>query len=87
MAHGSGKRIDIVAPHSPFYQGPFGRLCPELPAWTPPVPPDDADDFYLDIARNHMIERPGMDPADWLESGLLGPLPSRSFVRIHWTSC
>lgn len=74
MAHGSGKRIDIVAPHSPFYQGPFGRLCPDLPAWAPSVPPGGEDAFYLNIAQTHMIERPGMDPADLADPATVAEL-------------
>lgn len=64
MAHGS-KHFDVLAPRSKFYQGPFGRLCPDLPAWTPPgIPESQIDDFFLDIANNLMVELPGELPAD-----------------------
>jgi hypothetical protein len=33
MAHGA-KSVDIVAPRSRFYQGPFGRLFSNLPPWS-----------------------------------------------------
>ena len=64
MAHGS-KHFDILAPRSKFYQGPFGRLCPDLPAWTPPgVPDDEIDKHFLDIANKLMVELPEVTPGD-----------------------
>ena len=33
--HGQKTR-EVVAPRSPFYKGPFGRMFRELPAWEPP---------------------------------------------------
>ena len=36
MKHFSS-RISILAPRSNFYQGPYGRIFPELPAWNPPL--------------------------------------------------
>ncbi len=63
MAHAG--TIDIIAPRSQFYQGPFGRLCPELPAWTPAgIPEHKLDDFFLKIANKEMIEAPGKTPTD-----------------------
>ncbi len=54
-----------IAPRSPFYQGPFGRLFPELDGWRPPGIPDcRLDEHFLQIANDQMTERPGDDPAD-----------------------
>ena len=65
MAHSVGGRLNIIAPHSKFYQGSFGRLCPELPAWTPKgVLDHKLDDFFLEFAKKNMIERPGIQPAE-----------------------
>lgn len=61
MSHGS-KQIDIIAPRSPQYQGPFGRICPELNPWVPPN--TDIDSYLLDIANDQMTELPGKTPAD-----------------------
>ncbi|MGI9485384.1 MAG: peroxidase family protein [Geminicoccaceae bacterium] len=64
MAHGS-RHFDVLAPRSKFYHGPFGRLCPDLPPWTPPgVAECNIDDFFLDIANNLMVELPGELPGD-----------------------
>ncbi len=64
MSHGS-KHFDILAPKSKLYQGPFGRICPDLPAWTPPgLPEAQIDDFFFDIATNLMVELPGELPGD-----------------------
>lgn len=64
MAHGS-KTIDILAPRSKFYQGPFGRLCPELPAWKPEGIDDcDIDDYLANISNDLMVELPGVTPGD-----------------------
>ena len=64
MAHGS-KHIDILAPRSKFYQGPFGRLCPELPAWVPEITCEtELDDYLFKIANELMVELPGVNPAD-----------------------
>lgn len=61
MAHGS-THFEILAPRSRLYQGPFGRICPELPAWNPNA--TDLDAFLLDIANNQMIELPGKTPGE-----------------------
>jgi hypothetical protein len=64
LAHGS-THFDVLAPHSKFYQGPFGRLCRELPAWTPAgISDEDLDAFFIDIANTQMIEAPGLTPGD-----------------------
>ncbi|QFS81789.1 heme peroxidase [Roseivivax sp. THAF40] len=59
MAHGS-THFDILAPKSKFYQGPFGRICGDLPAWESPF----SDDELFDIANDKMVERPGKKPGD-----------------------
>lgn len=59
MAHGSA-HFDVLAPRSKFYHGPFGRICPDLPAWEP----DLCDSDLLDIANNLMVELPGELPGD-----------------------
>ncbi|MGB0905854.1 MAG: peroxidase family protein [Maricaulaceae bacterium] len=63
MAHGS-KKIDTLAPRSKFYHGPFGRLCPELPAWEPDIPAYKLDDELFKIANELMVELPGESPGD-----------------------
>ncbi|HUS54964.1 MAG TPA: heme peroxidase family protein [Thermohalobaculum sp.] len=64
MAHGAA-HFDILAPRSKFYHGPFGRLCAELPAWAPEgVSVDQLDAFFLDIAKNQMIEASGLTPGE-----------------------
>ncbi|MEJ2756105.1 MAG: hypothetical protein P8104_09820 [Gammaproteobacteria bacterium] len=62
MSHRT-RKFDIVAPRSEFYHGPFGRICPHLPAWSPPgVREKDIDAFFLEIANSLMIELPGKTP-------------------------
>ena len=62
------KKFDILSPRSQFYQGPFGRLCPDLPAWSPPgfrrneLTERNIDAFFLEIANSLMIELPGKKP-------------------------
>lgn len=64
MSHG-GVKYDILAPRSKLYQGPFGRICPDLPPWVPPgQTPDETDAALLAIAQGQMIERPGIKPKD-----------------------
>lgn len=56
MAHSSGD-FNILAPRSKFYQGPFGRLFPELPAWSPKFNSDEEIvRHFLAIANKEMIE-------------------------------
>ncbi len=65
MAHGSGLKVRVTAPRSKHYQGPFGRLCPDLPPWSPPgVPEHHLDRFFLDIANSQMVELPGKTPGE-----------------------
>lgn len=63
MPHGT-QHLDILAPRSRLYQGPFGRICPDLPRWEPGVP--DVDQFLLDVADD-MVELPGKTPTEIAE--------------------
>lgn len=59
----------VLAPSSKFYQGPFGRICGDLPAWSPPGldPVKDEQTIiskFLEFAREEMIEEPGLSPTD-----------------------
>jgi len=66
MAHGRSS-IDskILAPRSPFYQGPFGRICPDLAGWTPPgVAEHQIPAHLLEIANTEMVEAPGKTPTE-----------------------
>ncbi|MCH9651544.1 MAG: peroxidase [Deltaproteobacteria bacterium] len=64
MSHGHSS-IDIVAPRSKFYQGPFGRLFPELPAWAPEGKHEhELPSHFLEIANQEMVEAPGKSPLD-----------------------
>ena len=62
--------IKVLAPQSNFYQGPFGRLCPELEPWVPtddngkPIPDHKLDDHFKKYADKHMVEAPGKLPDD-----------------------
>ncbi|WP_062318631.1 peroxidase family protein [Demequina maris] len=62
MAHGD-QPIDALAPRSRLYQGPFGRMFPDLPPW-PPGPMSDAQaDVRFGALARTMVERPGRSPA------------------------
>ena len=64
VAHGS-KHIDILAPRSNFYQGPFGRICGDLAPWVPEgIEESKLDEFLIDFATNQMVEAPGKKPGD-----------------------
>ncbi|GAB4578144.1 MAG: heme peroxidase family protein [Anaerolineales bacterium] len=59
------KPLEIVAPRSKFYQGPFGRLFPELPAWKPAgVSENQLEGFLRDVAEDFMMEVKGKKPGD-----------------------
>ncbi len=64
MSHQKSIGTSILAPHSKFYQGPFGRLCPNLPAWSPPGDEAAQDTEFEDFARTNMVELPGVSPTD-----------------------
>ncbi|MDH5761289.1 MAG: peroxidase, partial [Gemmatimonadota bacterium] len=61
MSHGS-HLSDILAPRSRFYQGPFGRICPDLAPWHPEVP--DLDAHLLQVSDQQMLELPGKTPGE-----------------------
>ncbi|WP_179271269.1 peroxidase family protein [Rubricoccus marinus] len=56
--HGSKSR-DFVAPRSPFYRGPFGRLFRELPAWIPPGATDEEKAAVVAALAATMVEEEG----------------------------
>lgn len=57
---GHGHRsYDVLAPRSKLYQGPFGRICPDLPPWEPDVSEYDLDGYLKEIANDLMTEAPG----------------------------
>jgi hypothetical protein len=64
MSHQSGLSIDVIAPRSRSYQGPFGRICGDLAPWTPAgVRDHEIDAFLLDFVNKNMIEEPGKTPS------------------------
>ncbi|MEL6665195.1 MAG: peroxidase family protein [Pseudomonadota bacterium] len=65
MSHSSGTGIKALAPRSKFYKGPFGRLCKNLPPWSPPgVPSEKLHDHFVAFANANMTERPNELPQD-----------------------
>ena len=64
MSHSKGLRLDVIAPRSKFYQGPYGRICPDLPAWRMEGTEAEIDAELLDFATREMIELPGKTPGD-----------------------
>lgn len=64
MTHQKSFGESILAPRSKFYQGPFGRICPNLEPWAPPGTTKKQDKFFLKFARKHMVELCGANPAD-----------------------
>ena len=83
MAHGS-RHFDILAPRSKFYHGPFGRLCPELPAWSPPgVKEEDVDKHFEDYARGKMVEAPNKVPREIAENATFATSLKRNFPQKH----
>ncbi|MET0326535.1 MAG: peroxidase family protein [Ilumatobacteraceae bacterium] len=65
MSHETGAVRDAIAPRSAFYQGPFGRICDDLPPWSPPgVGDGELAQHFLNIANQRMIELPSTLPAD-----------------------
>ena len=65
MSRSHGININILAPRSKFYQGPFGRLCPDLDPWAPTgVATHDLDSFFESFANTHMIERENKTPSE-----------------------
>lgn len=71
-------RYDALAPRSRFYQGPFGRLFPDLPPWEPPVSsPADLDAYFLGVANSLMTERPGQEPSDLTDAASIEQLETQ----------
>lgn len=63
MSHATGPAIEVLAPRSKFYEGAFGRLCPDLPGWSPDGVADaDVPDVLTAFANTHMVEEPGVEP-------------------------
>jgi hypothetical protein len=67
MAHGSSD-TRVLAPRSRFYQGPFGRIFPNLDPWAPPGVADaEIQPHFVGVAGD-MVEKPGQTPHQALES-------------------
>lgn len=64
MTHGSPDRLSPLAPRSPLYQGPFGRLFPDLDPWRPEGTEKQIDKRLLKFANEEMLEYPGDEPGD-----------------------
>ena len=64
MSHQTHFGNSVLAPRSKFYQGPFGRICPNLEPWAPAGTVEEQDAFFLEFARKNMVELPGVSPAD-----------------------
>lgn len=60
--HGSKTR-EVVAPRSPFFKGPFGRLFRELSAWVPPGDTENDKILKLKDLANTMTQDSGDDVA------------------------
>ena len=67
MSHQTHFGNSVLAPRSKFYQGPFGRICPNLEPWAPPGTVKEQDAFFEEFARKNMVELPGVAPADIAE--------------------
>ena len=63
MSHNKAFGADVLAPRSKFYQGPFGRLCPNLDPWAPPGNEEEQDCFFRTFAKDNMVEAPGVPPS------------------------
>ena len=57
--HGSSRR-DVLAPRSPFYHGPYGRMFRQLPAWLPPGNDDVAREAAIRAIAALMVEPDGL---------------------------
>ncbi len=64
MSHQKSFGQAILAPRSNFYQGPFGRICPDLDPWAPPGDEAAQDAYFLDFATDNMVELPGTSSGD-----------------------
>lgn len=64
MSHQKSFGASVLAPHSKFYQGPFGRICPNLPGWSPAGDEAEQDAYFEAFARDNMVELPGSTPTE-----------------------
>jgi hypothetical protein len=63
MSH--AQKIEIVAPRSRHYQGPFGRIAQGLPGWRPEgISDDDLTEYFKEFAAHQMTEEPGKTPSE-----------------------
>jgi hypothetical protein len=64
MSRTRDNAISPLAPRSKFYQGPFGRVCTDLPAWTSPGVNGEValSKHFEKIAREEMVEAVGLSP-------------------------
>jgi hypothetical protein len=63
MSHGAGPTFDPIASRAESYHGAYGRLCPDLPGWSPEgVPEERLDAHFLEFANQKMVEVPGAVP-------------------------
>lgn len=62
-----GSLVPIFAPQSRFYEGPFGRMFRNLPAWEPDGATEAEKIAFIEAIANGMVEQPppggGADPA------------------------
>ena len=71
MSH-ANKTVEILAPRSKFYQGPFGRIFSDLAPWSPEgIKPHQLEAFLLNIANEEMLEAPGVNPTEIAEDAVL----------------
>ncbi|MCA9987403.1 MAG: hypothetical protein KDE59_24010, partial [Anaerolineales bacterium] len=71
MSHGT-HGFEVIAPRSPFYRGPFGRICSDLPPWAPSLEGHpDLESLLMTIAQGEMIERPTVKPTDIAQDAAL----------------
>ena len=62
MSHKSGPHFPILAPRSKSYQGPYGRICPDLEPSEPKGSIEEQDRYFLDFATEIMVEAPKLTP-------------------------
>lgn len=72
--HMKGNGVQPLAPRSPFYHGPFGRMFPCLPRWEPLVnghaaSETEAKELFRHIAVNEMIESADPGPETGMAEG------------------
>lgn len=67
MSHQRSFGDSVLAPRSKFYQGPFGRICPNLEPWAPSGNEEEQDAYFLEFATKNMVELPGVGPGEIAE--------------------